>query len=370
MSAITRYILLELLKVFCATTTTISLFVLFYFAGDRVREVGLPFEGVTYVMPFFIPYSIKSALQAGLLFATCVVYGRIAVSNELVAVKSMGISPLIAVAPAILLATVLAVLAPLLDDFHSSWCCRQIQKVVVEHANEVFLKVLHEDGVLNLTGMTVSAERIDNCRLYGVKLNLAADEQNSAREITAHEACFTRNGNQPGWGLKLDRGQVTSDQYRLSFSDQVTFQLPIEPSDARAFSWSEVVAQRAALAGAKQKWLAAADAEESERLRMEYEAEAKTLRRYETQFMHKWANGFCCIGFVMLAAPVAMLLRTAGYMGSFFVCFLPVLLVYQPLHKLPTIYAEAGSIPPYFVWAADIVLIVVGAILLRVVCRK
>lgn len=371
MSAITRYVITEFLKVFTVSLAVVGLFVLVYCAAYELQRSGLPPRCLYIVLPYLIPYSVKSALQASVLFATCVVYGRLSAAHEMTALKSMGISPWIVIAPVVWLATGLAILAPLLDDLHASWCLNRMQTSIVENADVVFLHTLKEKGLVTSRAFRLQADHVTDDRLYGVKLHIQ-DENNHSIDASAEEAYFMR-GNSPGdWFITLCRSEIAFDQYKIFCVDAQTVELPMYPKVGRAHNWSRVLEQRQAVAAAKQllyKSQAQKDCDTS-KLRERYESAVATLLRCETQFMHKWANGFCCVGFVLLAAPVAILFRTTSYLGSFFVCFLPVLLLFQPLHKFPTICAESGLIPPYFVWGADAVLGAVGGVLLRIVCRR
>ncbi len=85
--------------------------------------------------------------------------------------------------------------------------------------------------------------------------------------------------------------------------------------------------------------------------------------------MHKWASGFCCLCFVLIGAPLSNLLRAGNWLISFFVCFLPVVLVYQPLRNLPIALAEDGMFSPLIVWVPDLIFACVGIELVRRVVR-
>ncbi len=369
MSAITRYIVLEFLKIYCATVSVVALFVLLFMSGERAHQSGLPPEYVYLILPYLVPYSIKSALQAGTLFATCVVYGRMAATNEIITLKSMGLSPLVAVLPTIIVAIPLSAITPLLDDVHSGWCCGQIREVFMDHLDDICLASLRDHEMVDYSDFSIQADQVVGDRMYGVRLNIVNPKSDSVWHVTAAEAYFQRNAKSSSWNIVVVRGSIHADKFQMTFTDMQTFVLPAKPGRAEAFTWGKVIEQRERVASLRKASMCCAEATQSAQ-RPQLDEELRRLRHQETQFMHKWANGFCCLGFVVVAAPVAILLRTSCYLRSFFICFLPTILVYQPLHKFPTIYAESGVIPTYFVWGADLMLILVGMILLRIVCRR
>jgi lipopolysaccharide export system permease protein len=99
--------------------------------------------------------------------------------------------------------------------------------------------------------------------------------------------------------------------------------------------------------------------------RSELENAQRRLYRLETEPWRRWAAGFSCFFFVLVGAPLAIRMRNADLWTTFGVCFLPILLFYYPLLMLGIESAKNGAWPPYSVWLGNVVLLVVGAALLR-----
>ena len=68
-----------------------------------------------------VPRTIIFALIAAVLFSACIVYGRMSASNEIIAVKSIGISPSAVVIPGLIMAFVLSLTTLYLNDVAVSW---------------------------------------------------------------------------------------------------------------------------------------------------------------------------------------------------------------------------------------------------------
>ena len=83
----------------------------------------------------------------------------------------------------------------------------------------------------------------------------------------------------------------------------------------------------------------------------------------------RWAGGFACLCFAMVGVPMAITLRNRDFLTSFFVCFLPILIVYYPLMIEGADAAKTGNLPTIAVWAGNIVLFLAGVWLLRRVMR-
>ena len=66
---------------------------------------------------------------------------------------------------------------------------------------------------------------------------------------------------------------------------------------------------------------------------------------------------------------MAICLRNRDFLTSFFLCFLPILIVYYPLMIFGADQAKNGNLPTIFVWAGNVMLMLWGVWLLRRVIR-
>ena len=83
----------------------------------------------------------------------------------------------------------------------------------------------------------------------------------------------------------------------------------------------------------------------------------------------RWANGFSCVCFVLVGAPMAIRMRNADFLTSFFLCFLPILVIYYPVFMLGVSRVKAGVLPPPAVWLANLLIALWGLWLMRRVVR-
>ena len=66
---------------------------------------------------------------------------------------------------------------------------------------------------------------------------------------------------------------------------------------------------------------------------------------------------------------MAICLRNRDFLTSFFLCFLPILIVYYPLMIFGADQVKNGNLPTIFVWAGNAMLLLWGVWLLRRVIR-
>jgi lipopolysaccharide export system permease protein len=95
----------------------------------------------------------------------------------------------------------------------------------------------------------------------------------------------------------------------------------------------------------------------------------RTMYRLYTEPCRRWANGFSCLCFALIGAPMAIRRKNGEFWGSFFLCFTPILVVYYPLLVGCLSWAKNGVLPPQAVWLGNLVLAAWGVWLLRRVIR-
>ena len=93
------------------------------------------------------------------------------------------------------------------------------------------------------------------------------------------------------------------------------------------------------------------------------------LHRLQTEFPRRWANGASCFCFAFVGAPMAIYRRKGEFLTSFFMVFMPVLLIYYPLLMLSVGRAKNGEWFPATVWLGNVVLVAWGYWILRKVVR-
>ncbi len=141
MQIIARYVLLDYLLVFFIALVVAAGLLLFVGAMlDLPPDIGG--AEMLLMMPYLVPEAIRNAMQAAALFAACSVFGRLAASNELLALSSLGISPFKVIRPVLLVATLLSLSCVWLYDLGESWGQKGIHRVLVDSAEAIAYRFL------------------------------------------------------------------------------------------------------------------------------------------------------------------------------------------------------------------------------------
>ena len=150
MNILQRYVSGEVLRAFLLSLLTMTaIFVLFMVAAEAMRSKLLGPQDVAQLIPFVVPSTLPYTIPVSLLFAVTVVYGRIAGDNEIIAVKSAGLSVMTVIWPTIFLA---AVMSGLLLYVSQGWIPRSAHNaklVLFKDLEDTFYKFLKRDREFN-----------------------------------------------------------------------------------------------------------------------------------------------------------------------------------------------------------------------------
>lgn len=389
----TRYILVELLKVFLMTLTGLTMLIIIVLVGAEASKQGLGLGPVLRLIPYILPNALVFAVPATSLFAVCSVYGRISAANEIVALKSLGISPWQAIWPGILLAIVLSCFGVFLNDVAFSWGQNGLQRVVLQSVEEIAYGVLRTQRTYSTERFSISVKDVEGKRLIRPTISFAAGSDAPAVTIIAEEARLQSNLDHNTLSIFLTNGLFEAgDRASLAFPDTIERVIPLTEAARRGVSTSPNQIPMGKLGGViREQKLKIRELEETHAAQATFAlvtgempalhvfhwqqretdvSNAKAhLNRLYTEPWRRYASGFSCLCFVCIGAPLAVLGRQSDFMWNFFKCFLPILVGYYPLFSVALSQAKAGVFPSFSVWLANLACIAVGMWLMNKVLK-
>lgn len=380
----TRYILLELLKVFLLTLTGLTALIMVTLVGVEAMRQGLGVGPVLRLIPYVLPQSLCFSVPGTVLFAACSVYGRLSAANEVVALKSLGISPLQAIWPGWLLALALSIIGVYLNEIAFSWGHQGLQRVVIQSVEEIAYGVLRTQRTYSTERFAISVKEVDGKRLLRPTITFSSGGDAPPVTITAQEARMESDLERNTLRIVLTTGLIEyGDRGSMVFPDTFEQVIPLSDASRRGMSnspshlsWSRIhqtipqqkqkirelqqsQAAEAAFAMVTGD-LAALETQGWEHRDAELDAARVYLSRLYTEPWRRWASGFSCLCFMCVGAPLAIWLRQADFMTNFFVCFFPILIGYYPFFLVSLDLAKAGDIPGFCVWIGNVGCIAVG----------
>ncbi len=393
MRLLTRYILRELLKVFLIALIGMTFIMLLVgVATEAVRE-SLGLVPMLRLIPYLLPNALVFAVPGTILFAVCSVYGRMSADNEVIAVKSIGISPWAFLIPGFLLAFLISLGAVWLNDVASSWGQRGIHRVVLQSVEQIAYGMLRTHKSYSTDRMSISVERVDGRKLINPTLTFHTNGDRPFT-LTADDAELRLNAKKDSLNVMLTNAvfRYGSDVEGILPGPQMQ-EIPLadasrkgdltsRPADAAMHEIPKYIAlQRTDMTKLQQQ--AAAEAAYQmmtgdfvgltgpnwDMTHLTLHNTQTLLYKLKLVTWRSWANGFSCLFFVMVGAPLAVRLKNADMWTSFGLCFLPILLIYYPLLMYGLDRAKCGALPPYCIWLGNLVLLGASVWLVRRVMR-
>jgi lipopolysaccharide export system permease protein len=356
--------------------------------AEEAKQRSLGPEILIQLIPYILPRALMFAMPATCLFSVCVVFGRMAADNEIVAVKSMGLHQSVIVFPVLAVAFLLSLTAVWVNDVSFAWSYWGIERVVLESSDQILYSVLKDQGRFKTNKFSIEVDGVEGRRLIRPVINTySATKQFRA---VAEEATLTTDINSHSLKFEMIRGAVLLDGKQKSmfqfdeYSHPIPLKSPEEVSKATGNPShlylsqisSEIDTQTDNLSGQNQAntiracsqllagdMLGLTNADWRRRVKTQKDS-TNRLSRLHVVPHRRWANGFSCLAFAMIGIPIALRMKTANYATTFGVCFLPILAVYYPLFMFGLNGAKVGHLPAYAAWLGNVVCLMIGAFLL------
>ncbi|MFZ5830494.1 MAG: LptF/LptG family permease [Planctomycetota bacterium] len=394
MRILTRYVLLEMCKVFGVALLGLTLMMIVVGAVREALQQSLPLGQLLRLIPYILPDALRVSVPVTLLLATTSVYGRIAGANEMVAAKSLGISPLRLLAPTFVFAFALSLVTVWLNDLAVSWGREGAQRVVVEAVEEIVYSMLRAQRSYSSPRFSINVRCVTDRRLMLPTVSVIGQNNAPTMTIRAEEAELHADHDRGVLRVILRNGTVDVDgKLSIQFPDEHEQEIPLRDATRvqehlRPASWVPLLdipqqeylqrihirkyelelAARAGLQMVAGDFAGLTSGEWNSRC--EYLETARSqIHRLKTEPHRRWSAGFSCLCFAFVGAPMAIRLKNRDFLTSFFLCFLPILVVYYPLLAYGINGAKSGAVPPVAVWAGNLLLLVCGGVLLKKVIR-
>ena len=394
MRIISRYVLWELLQGFLVALAALTIFMLVVGLVREAQQQGLGLVQILMLIPYVLPEAMRFAVPGTMLFAVASVFGRMSASNEVIALKAAGISPVAIIWPAAALALVVSFVSVWLNDVAVSWGRDGVRRVVVSSVEQIIYGRLRQQRSYSTSQISINVKAVDGKRLIRPTLSFQSDSNSPPATISAAEAELRANAANGTLVVTFRDGTLHMGDYTASFPDTIVREVPLDAVSRKyttSTSPSEIAMAQFATARVDQtkkidriEQLAAGKVAmgiltgRTETTAPHFIAYEHELLKHERNRLHRiimepwrrWANGFSCLCFVLVGAPMAIRMRNSDFLTSFFLCFLPILIVYYPVFMIGVDQAKRGSVPPVAVWTGNLLITLWGWWLLRRVVRQ
>jgi lipopolysaccharide export system permease protein len=391
---ITRYITWDLIGWLAVVLVGLTGVLVLMVVLVEASRMNLGLGPTLRLLPFSMPLALAYAAPCAMLFTVCLIYGRMSADNEVVATKALGIPPTVLLWPAWTLAFGLSLVGVWLTDLAFSWGAVGVQRVVVQSVEEIAYGMLRTQRSYANQRFSIIVKDVQDRKLIRPDMNFQASGDMPAIRISAAEAELKADLARSVMILTMTDCEIEMPPNIRSFiPGREVREFPLtffsakdvrenNPTNLPLRQITSEIPQQVRYIDEMERSLAAQSAmalvtgelhELSEAIwksrRKQLNDARNRLFKLRTESPRRWANGFSTLAFVLVGAPLAILLKRADVMTRFGTSFVPILLSYYPLLMTCCDRAKAGSLPPYIVWIPNILLAGVGLWLMKRVVR-
>jgi lipopolysaccharide export system permease protein len=391
-------VIFEVVRAFSlALLTMSSIFVLFMVAA-QARDIGLSPQDIVELVPYVIPGTLPYTIPVSLLFAVTVVYGRLAGDNEIIAIKTAGVSVMRILWPTFHLAIALSVTLLFLSGTWIPQCTHLAKMVLFKDLEDTFYKWLKKDHEFNNSRwpFLIKVRDVqDKVMIDPTFKHRVSGEDDFDLVIQAKKAVLHIDLNAKLVRVYFDDAEVL--QYRrgsdIALINDRTLEIPIPPDSQfnvetkiQEKTNRELMADlreerrkiaterlRQAIAGAfhfgtgrveRLNWWEVRDSF------VNHGYSVRQCNEIETEWWLRLSMACGSLLFVVLGAPVGIRFARRDFLSAFITCFVPIITLYYPLMLLGMNMSKEGILAPYYsLWIGNIILAVLAGLVLPPVIR-
>lgn len=354
-SLIFRMILWDLFKVFLLSLITITGILLLAGIIAEATQQGLGPKQILAAIPLLIPSTLPYTIPSTTLFASCIVYGRLAAHHEILAIKACGCNLVHLVTPGLILGGVMSGLTLGLYYRTIPETHHKLRAMIFDDLEELLYGVLKKNGAVNhpQTPYAMYVRAVQGRKLLNPVFKRKTPKGYVDMVARAREAELRVDRVNRLLLLDMRFGVATSDDGSQGVFDRKTFDFPIPPGldryenrRPRDMTWEEMLERRRELIEEVEH-----THEELARATRELEQpgsrpdlpqhvanlrekirQANILRQHiYVEMLMRPALSVGCLCFILAAVPIAIWFSRGDYLGAFIACFLPIVCVYYPL---------------------------------------
>ncbi|MCI0683887.1 MAG: LptF/LptG family permease [Gemmataceae bacterium] len=391
-----RMIFFELVKVFLLALAGLTSILLLAGLVAEATQHGLGPSQILEAIPLLLPNMLPYTLPTTTLFATCIVYGRLAADNEVLAIKAAGVHIGHVMWPAVLLGLfTTAVTAALFVDIIPSTHF-QLRNQIFANIEDYLYGMLRREGRIQhpQINYTIYVERVEGKVLRNA-LFLRRDAKTKQYDIiaSAQEAKLRVDVDKKLiWVHMYNCDIVTNGQDNGHVEDKAwPVELPpqFEAGDkfrATDMTWLELDEFRQRLVDERNKMQLDIAVilskyhnsrppqlvlDHLRNLRNVVAMKTNQIAGIDTEVQMRPALALGCLCFVLIGCPVGIWFSKSDYLSAFITCFLPIIVIYYPLMLSGINLAKSRQVPAIAgLWTANALMLVIGMTLFRRLARN
>ncbi|HTU20675.1 MAG TPA: LptF/LptG family permease [Gemmataceae bacterium] len=388
-SILQRMILWELSKVFLMSLVGITGILLLAGIIQEASQQGLGVTQILAAIPLLVPSTLPYTIPATTLFATCVVYGRLAADNEILAIKSAGINLIKVVRPGLFLGVAMSAVTLSLYYRIIPYTHHLLRAMVFNDAQELLYSLLKKHNeikhssfpyqifVRGVRGKTLMDAIFKRKDAHGVIDWVAHAREAELQVLPSKGQVEIQVRHCVVWGENEASGVLRNEPIYVDLPKDFGKQTQRRPRD---LTWQEILEKRIefqkkiegiqsniAIATSRLMLIAPPDKNLPRYLQScnnQINQTQQEIVALNVELQMRPALSLGCLFFILVGCPVGIWFSRSDYLSAFITCFLPIVFVYYPLMLCGTGMAKEGRLNMVpLVWGADAIVGLIGLIL-------
>ncbi|MCW8132555.1 MAG: LptF/LptG family permease [Planctomycetota bacterium] len=415
------YVVWEFLKNFSLALLACGLIVLLGTVIQKSTEFetyGISYGQIAFLSPFFLPQALTYALPLAVMIGAIMAYGRMAAENEVLAAQSGGASVGMISVYVLFVSLVLSFVSVWCNDQGIEWGYSCIRDHVINYRNPQFMENIEKPG----SSLSLPLEQ--NTSVTINMLPRTTDPKSGKERRPIHIAFFSNDRtvrsfyasdhhNEPplpndhgGLSMKITlyHCQSVNDDQVVNVFEEIALRMDLPPLDDK-FSLGKTIGTESFITNLREsdemrrlirslqddtmdqaadlaaQIAAGSPADPVAPLMesvewMETRLATETVnglreksRKRQVEFHRKLSLSFIAFSMAILGIGLGLLVRKGQRMVGFVLGVLAYFLLYYPLMIILKETANAGVLPPWIVWAPNLILISLGFVLWRMFDR-
>jgi lipopolysaccharide export system permease protein len=383
-------ILMELLKIFFLAMVGLTGIILLAGVISEAMKNGFGPMQILACIPLLLPSLLPYTVPTTTLFATCIVYGRLAADNEITALKSAGVHIIHVVWPALFLGLVTSAVTMFCYLDLIPYTGYVLRTQIVGEVEELLYALLRKDGCIRKQNLNweIHVQNVDGRRLQDTIFQRKSPDGNGFDTVArAREAELRVDLAHKQILVDMRQCHITQKDGAVAYVESRIWYLDIVgdwgpgTSKIRAMdmTWRELFEYESKLNKEKEKLsgqiaelqagrnLASPQSSDSGKVGdmiKERKFRDEMILTVLAEMNLRPALALGCFCFAMIGCPIGIWFSKSDYLSAFITCFLPIVIVYYPMVFCFMDLSRAGRIPPWLgIYNADVLMLVIGAAL-------
>jgi lipopolysaccharide export system permease protein len=393
----------EVLRAFLLAVLTMTIVFVLFMVMAEAAKLGLSPRDIATLVPFVIPSTLPYTVPVSMLFSVTVVFGRLASDNEVIAVKTAGLSAWSILWPALIMGFALSTGLYYLSHGPIPIANHKAKLTIFKNFEDAFYKALKLEREFNNAGwpflIMVQDVDVENRIMFNAifkhraakgagtetfDLVVQAKRARIKFDLDKGEAHIFLEDSEISNGGKSDDVMIidgreivmpipdkTNTSYEKRIQEWTSGELTKEQVDFRRKIARErkrqAIDAALCIGSGRLQWVRWNDVQTSF---VDYGYWTRRVSEYETEKQLRSAQAFGTLFFVLLGAPVGILFARRDFLSAFISCFMPIIGAYYPLMLLGVNLGKEDVLDPVgALWAGNVLLGVLSVFTLRPVLR-